>query len=332
MVEQENDKIPPPPGIVASLTAGFDAVATHITTIILPVLFDMILWIGPRVRIEVFLDSLITEWNNLAKENAIPAQTIQQAGTFWNLLAERANLTSLARTFPIGISSLMASQFSADTPFGKATSIETGSILSMFGWIILFTLVGWILGGLFYYQVARVALKRGNPAQIISLPHAMFQSVVLSGLWLALAMIASLPVVLLLMVLAFISTAVAQFFSLVLGVLVIWLLLPVYFSAHGIFTYGQNAFNSIMQSLRLVRFTMPSLSLFAIGMVIISQGLAYLWRIPSSNTWFMLIGIVGHAFISTSLLAASFIHYRDLNAWLQVVLERLHIQTTSARA
>jgi hypothetical protein len=37
----------------------------------------------------------------------------------------------------------------------------------------------------------------------------------------------------------------------------------------------------------------------------------------------LLVGIAGHAFITTALLAASFVYYRDMNVWLQTVLERL---------
>jgi hypothetical protein len=36
----------------------------------------------------------------------------------------------------------------------------------------------------------------------------------------------------------------------------------------------------------------------------------------------MLVGILGHAFISTTLLAASFVYYRDMSNWLQNVYER----------
>jgi hypothetical protein len=35
-----------------------------------------------------------------------------------------------------------------------------------------------------------------------------------------------------------------------------------------------------------------------------------------------LVGIAGHGFISTALLAASFIYYRDMNEWLNTVYER----------
>ncbi len=36
-----------------------------------------------------------------------------------------------------------------------------------------------------------------------------------------------------------------------------------------------------------------------------------------------LVGIAGHAFVTTALLAASFIYYRDMNNWLEIVFERM---------
>jgi hypothetical protein len=43
----------------------------------------------------------------------------------------------------------------------------------------------------------------------------------------------------------------------------------------------------------------------------------------------LVVGIAGHAFVTTALLAASFIYYRDMNAWLNLVAER--IRTSAPR-
>jgi hypothetical protein len=56
--------------------------------------------------------------------------------------------------------------------------------------------------------------------------------------------------------------------------------------------------------------------------VILSQGLTYLWSVPPSDSWMTLVGIAGHAFITTAVLAASFVYYRDMNVWLQTVFEK----------
>lgn len=36
-----------------------------------------------------------------------------------------------------------------------------------------------------------------------------------------------------------------------------------------------------------------------------------------------LVGILGHAFVTTALLAASFIYYRDMSVWLHALLKKL---------
>jgi hypothetical protein len=62
--------------------------------------------------------------------------------------------------------------------------------------------------------------------------------------------------------------------------------------------------------------------MFVLSVFLLSRGLSYLWLIPGGDSWMMLVGILGHAFISTTLLAASFVYYRDMNDWLQNVYER----------
>jgi hypothetical protein len=102
----------------------------------------------------------------------------------------------------------------------------------------------------------------------------------------------------------------------------LWFLVPLLFSPHGIFINQQNAFASIMTSVRMVRYYLPGTSLFLLALLVISNGLNILWRVPPSSSWMMVIGIFGHAFIYTSLLAASFSYYRGGFDWMQANLKR----------
>jgi hypothetical protein len=106
-------------------------------------------------------------------------------------------------------------------------------------------------------------------------------------------------------------------------ILSFWLIVPLFFTPHGIFVRRQNAFYSIFTSLRMARFTLPTSGLFVVCVLLLSTGLNYLWSVPPDNSWMKLVGIGGHAFITTALLAASFVYYRDMNVWLQTVFERL---------
>ena len=106
----------------------------------------------------------------------------------------------------------------------------------------------------------------------------------------------------------------------------IWLIFPLLFSAHGIFVKNLAAWPSIRLSIRVTNATLPTTVLFFISIFILTQGLNILWRIPPANSWLTLLGIAGHAFVVTGLLAASFIYFRDADRWVTSL--RNQIQTT----
>jgi hypothetical protein len=64
--------------------------------------------------------------------------------------------------------------------------------------------------------------------------------------------------------------------------------------------------------------------------LILSTGLNLLWSIPEADDWLLSIGIAGHAFVSTALLAGSFIFYRSAMRWMQEIIQhRLAAQKPS---
>jgi hypothetical protein len=153
--------------------------------------------------------------------------------------------------------------------------------------------------------------------------RAVLQTLLLSIIWMVMLIAVSIPIMVLLTMLMLISPALASGAAFLMLVFSFWLVVPLYFTPHGIFIRKQNAFSSIYTSLRMARFTLPTSAMFVFSVFILSTGLNYLWSVPSSNSWMLVIGIAGHAFITTALLAASFVYYRDMNAWLQLVFENL---------
>jgi hypothetical protein len=307
--------------------AGFDSVATHIAVILPPVLLDLFLWLGPHLRLKQFLQPIIAQFPSLA--NAFPASfpdpaTIQAA---WAGIADHFNLFIILRTFPVGITSLLSLQMPVQNPFGVPVSLDAGSFVGILGWALLLVFLGWIVGGVYYYWVSRVALK----SDVRMLGKSLSQAVLLSIIWVGLLFLVGLPVLVILTVLTAVNTILGQIVLFAGAIVLIWLVMPIFFSAHGIFTYQLDALRAILSSLRMVRFTLPNTGLFLLIFVLINQGLNFLWNTPAQSSWLLLVGITGHAFISTALLAASFIYYRDINAWLKAVFEQLQRQTTSVK-
>jgi hypothetical protein len=142
----------------------------------------------------------------------------------------------------------------------------------------------------------------------------------------------AVPVLLVIFVAMQISVVLANLVVLFLALGSVWIIVPLFFWAHGVFLNRQNVLTSMMSSIQLTRFTLPTSSLFVMTVFLLSYGLSFLWRIPSLDSWMTLLGIFGHSFVTTALLAASFIYYRDMSLWVQAVLDKLRTNNVVKQA
>jgi len=46
----------------------------------------------------------------------------------------------------------------------------------------------------------------------------------------------------------------------------------------------------------------------------------YLWRAPAVDNWMLLVGILGHAFVVSAVIAASFHYFIDATNFTQTVM------------
>jgi hypothetical protein len=327
MDAQKLESLPPPPGVISALRAGFDTVASHVVLILLPLALDIFLWLGPRLSVDKLLGpayALVFQQARMGLATAEDAKRISDIQSLFTELLGRFNLISFVtrlQTFPIGISSLIAKMMPVNSPMGEQNIVQVSSIWLLFGYGFLLVLLGWVASGLYFRWVSGIVL--GEAEAGISLLRAIAQTVLLSVIWFVALIAISVPLMLLLTVLALFSQALASVAVFVLLVFSFWLIVPLYFTPHGIFIRKQNAFSSIYTSIRMARFTLPTSGMFVFSVFLLSTGLNYLWSVPDSDSWMLMIGIAGHAFITTALLAASFVYYRDMNQWLQLVFENL---------
>lgn len=326
-MENEQKKLPPPPGLISSLVRGFDSVANNVLVIVPPVLLDLFLWLGPHMRLKSFFQPFIDQLPALAKAfpgNLPDLTTVQQT---WMTTINQFNLFILLRTFPVGATSLLSFEMPMQTPFGSPPFTDAGGFFSLIGWAVILLILGWMIGSVYYFWIAGVSVSPESR----SLMKSVKQSIFLSLIWIGTLLVLGIPAIMVVSMITLFSPILGQIMFFAGGLVVIWLLMPVFFSVHGIFALQLDAFRSILGSLRMVRFTLPNTGLFLLVFVIINSGLNMLWNTPSQGSWWMLVGITGHAFVSSALLAASFIYYRDINAWLTAVFAQLQKQATSAK-
>ena len=327
-LRNEAQTLPPPPGIIGSLRAGFDTIAAHITAILLPLALDLLLWLGPHLSMDQLIQPLLAQFQSIASGAGISASDLKNAMDTYTQFFQQFNLLSVLRTFPIGVPSLMSGEAPTLSPLGAPVIWQIDSFGRLLGLFFLLTISGWVLGGFYFRWIAALVL----PETSASTGRAVLQTMLYCLLWLVIAWIIGLPIGLVLYVLFAINSLLGEGALLILGFLSMWLIVPIFFSSFGIYLHKQNVFMSFLNGLRLTRFALPASSLFVLTMLLIGIGLNYLWTIPANDSWLTLVGILGHAFIMTALLASSFVYYRDTAAWLQSVMERLRATTPTTQA
>ena len=328
MNRQKLAELPPPPGVIGSLRDGFYTVSSHVWLILLPLLLDVVLWLGPRLSVGELLNPFFRMAFSQMRTTLTSASDVQRFTAYqstFSEVVERFNLLSLLgrlQTFPVGVSSLLAQTLPKATPLGSQDVIQISSLPGSLLLGFLFTIIGWVLGGLYFRWVSGIALGDASQTAMISFSWVITQTLLLSVLWVFALMMIVFPLMIVLTILTMFSPVLASGLLLVGLFFSFWLIVPLFFTPHGIFVRKQNAFSSIFTSWRMARFTLPTSGLFVLSVFLLSAGLNYLWSVPTDDSWMLLVGIAGHAFITTALLAASFVYYRDMNVWLQTIFEQ----------
>jgi hypothetical protein len=327
----DSQTAPAPPKLLLSLRIGFDTITNHIVLILIPVALDLFLWLGPHLRLQNLIKPIVSQ---LISSNGFQdpgASEMLQAGQeAWMILAERFNLFSILRSYPVGIPSLLASTFSLDTPLGLPVIYELNSIslVALFSLVLL--ILGLVLGTYYFLVVAQAAIYEEIRwrESLHNWPWASLQVILLALLWLGLFVAVSIPGGCMVSSLTLVGMPMGQCALLLYAVVVLSLFFPLLFSSHGIFVNHDNMLDSVKASVRLTRYTLPMTGLFFLIILLISQGLDLVWQIPPQTSWLTLIGLVGHAFVVSGLLAASFVYYRDAGYWVDNLLQQTELSTS----
>jgi hypothetical protein len=311
---------PQSPRLFSVFKAGFEAVANHLELVLFPITLDLFLWFGPRLNMSRFFRNLQTEMIRFSgSQMEQSSDALQFSQEIWKLLIERFNLTASLRSYPVGIPSLMAGRLPIETPLGDAVSIGVISPLAGVGVWLLLGVIGILLGTLFYQLVAQSALEGAIQWRkaITDWPRAAWQVLVVCALLLAFALLISVPASCFLSVAALGGAWMNQCGVFLYAGFLLWMLYPYVFSAHSIFVNREKALPSIRRGARLSRLTVFSTSFLFMTAILLTQGLDLLWNVTAENSWLSLIGIVGHAFVTTGILAASFVYYRQADQFIE---------------
>jgi hypothetical protein len=316
----ESQVVHPPPSLIKALMAGFDAITNHLGLILFPIALDLLLWFGPHVSMMNLLRSYLDRVM-LTPEASTPeiANMLNTGRELWLVLLERFNLLGVLRAYPVGIPSLMVSRAPVGVPGGAPLVWQAPSFGSVILFWLLLTLTGLVIGTLYFAVVSQAALleKPSLRNAVEHWPWASKQVILLALFWLGVLLVISIPFSCVVTILLLSGVGLGGFAPLIYGGLLIWLLLPLVFSPHGIFVNQRHMWASVRDGAHLVRLTLPTTGLLILIILVLSEGLDTLWRVPPETSWLSLVGLVGHAFVTTGLLATTFVYYRDTDRWIK---------------
>jgi hypothetical protein len=312
--------LPEPPNVLKSIKNGFDSITKHLILLLFPVGLDLVLWFGPHLQIKSLIEGLIVDMNDMSQLMPADFGEVMEAGKeIWTVAAERMNLLIALRSLPVGIFSLFTSILPVENPLGSPFFWDVSNLSTAVLVVLLLFLIGLMLGGLYFSSVRQAALFDELKWRSIfqELPRVGLQSALLSLIWavffMAILVVGSCAAT----GITFISVSLGQMVIILFGVISFWLIFPLIFSPHGIYSKGQKAWKSLLSSIRLTNLTFLKTSLFVLLALLVNQGLNMLWQVPPENSWLMLISIFGHAFVTTGMLSASFVFYQDMNRWVE---------------
>ncbi len=305
----------PVPGIIKILGEGCNLVASKVYLMAAPLILDLFLLFGPKLRItEYFQPMFDTAFSQLLSSASVGRQQLEISIEILRHALSSVNLFGFLQVYPIGVRVLLSSS-GAETPLGNSAEIQLTSLLQIIPIIIGLMILGVLLGSLYYSLTAAAAAKENG-----GFSWQRFGNQLLNVILLYIAMIVVLAVLAVpagcLMSLSFmISPILYQIFTLILIAVSCWVIIPLFYIPQAIFVKDLDFPNAVKESFRLSSWAGTLTIRFILLSLVLSFGLDMIWTIADQSSWLILVSIFGHAFVTTALLAASFMLFRDLEKW-----------------
>jgi hypothetical protein len=311
-----------PLGVIGCLTAGFEVLSRSAWLVAPPVLLDLLLWLGPRLSISPLMARLIGALQGYPPVDPEMARQMATALDLLRQLGEQSNLLLLLGIFPlVGLPSLLSGRAPEPvSPLGVPRVVPVGDVMLLFTSVAVLVPVGITLGFLYLSAIAgRVHHFWPDSGQSVQTARRIGGRAVLkflrTGAFAAVLIVGGAAYVSVLMVLVAIGTAISQF----LGAL-IWLLgigsgtyaaIHLLFVVHGVLLGGRGLLRAMWDSILMLRVQFTSVLGLWLLVLVIEQGLGFVWSLPSSDSWSTLVGVVGNACVATGLTVATFVFYRE---------------------
>jgi len=336
-----------PLGVVGCLAAGFEILARHPWLVVLPVLLDLLLWLGPRLSVSPLLQQLAVFLRSQPVYDPEMTEQVVQATQLLEQLGEQLNLFSLLSALPLlTVPSLLAKQAAVTaSPLGEPRVLPINNVLVLIAWGSVLVSASLVLGFLYLNGLTRrvyaswstrkqEATRDNRALNPSAKPRASegqealgteeAQSPSASGgvgklvrilLFATCLLVVGMAFMLLWIILAGIAMMISQFLGGIVWVIGIglagYIALHLLFVVHGVLLGGRGLLRVTVESAMMIHMQLPYVIVLMVLVVVIYEGLGYVWSLPPGDSWPLLISVVGNSCIATALTAATFVFYQE---------------------
>jgi len=305
---------------VSCLSTGFEIVAHHPQLALLPALLDLYLWLGPRLSLAPLIAATRQLWAEVPSPEMAPIyQTFNQ---LLDELATKYNLFALLKPAPfLGVPALMAERLTLARPFGPRPELPVSDPGTALAWICVLVGVGLGLNALYLWQVGRRVVSETETAVPGPVgPVKLWGNLLrLTVLLLAIFFILAIPGSIALLILGAIAATIAALFLMLALSLVFFVIFHLVYTVPGIVQLRQPPLQALRDSIILARVDPLGTTSLVLALLVISQGLNFIWTLPDPATWATVVGIAGHAIVSTALTATVLVFYQERLVQLQTL-------------
>ncbi|MFO7664977.1 MAG: hypothetical protein R6X18_20645 [Chloroflexota bacterium] len=307
---QNKDNLTTPRGVLATLSAGFDLATRYLWLMAIPALLDIFLWIGPRLSFRPLIDTLISSFPTEA--------TVMDPRPMLEAIAPFLNQFSYLSVTLLGVPALMAGLSPEQTPITPVV-IESTGWAAWIGTLALFTLLGLFLAAVYFSLIAAMMRRIAGPDEetdsskplLLWIGRTWVRLIALALLFILLILAILLPFSLVAGFIALLSQTLATFVLIGAFILMVSLGIFMGYTPQGMTLNPRNFLPAVSESVQLFqRYLSPALTLLFI-IFTARRLLSWILLAADSGTWVTAVNILAHAYISTALVAALFIFYRD---------------------
>jgi hypothetical protein len=335
----------PPIGVIETLSAGYTAVNRQLWVVLLPILLDVFLWLGPHVSYSPLVGPAVTHVTEWTRQVALgPRRAPRNADVLTNL--DQTQQYLIARADEVnGLTALSWGPIALPT-LGALPS-PTDDLAFVTGWADGVALLGACIGlslllGAWFYGGLAGASARVQPRPLAAAtpaapgavpgssgsnlsalrwgpleagrhtPRAIVRVLGLTAVLFGAGLLLGIPVVLLIGFTALVSPPVAALGGVLLGAAVLFASIHLFFAVDAIFVSHAGPLAAIQRSVVLVRQHLRA----SIGLILLTwlilAGMDRVWEVLASNLqspFGVALGILGNAYIASGLIAAGMIFY-----------------------